>query len=209
MTAITTYATLQTRIGEDCNRTDTAFTNAIPGFIQTAESIARRRVSRTREALGRATATVDNEYELTPNDFGGPRSFELQSDPVISLTYLTPDALTALKGTYSSAGKPLYYTIIGDEFQFLPTPGESYTGSLTYWRKLAALSVSNTTNWLLLSHPDIYLAGALAYAFEWLQDDVRAQQQASLFNGLLDDLVAADRSEQYGAAPQARPTVVV
>jgi hypothetical protein len=210
MTAVTTYATLQTRIAADCNRTDTAFTTtAMPGFIQAAESLIRRRLSRTREAMGRATATINGEYELVPTDFGGVRSFELAASPSYALEYLTPDALTALKGYYQSAGKPLYYTVVGDEFQFLPEPGESYTGSLTYWRKLAALSVSNTSNWVLLSHPDAYIEGSLAYAFAWLQDEGRASQHMQVFLGILDNIEAADVQESYGATLQTRPSLVV
>jgi len=209
MTAITTYATLQTRIAEDCNRTDSAFTTAVPGFIQTGEAELRRRVGKTRHAIGRATATINNEYELTPTDYGSPLSFELQSDPKYALTYITPEALSALKGTYSSSGKPIYYTQIGGEFQFLPEPGEGYTGSLTYYRDIAALSASNTTNWLLLKHPDAYLWASLIYAYQWLQDPAEKANAANALDIVLASIETRNLSEAYGASLQSRPTLVV
>ncbi len=208
MTAVTTYATLQTRVGEDCNRTDSAFTNALPGFIQSAEGEMNRRL-RVRQMVARATATINGEYELLPTGFMGVRSFELSSDPQYALEYITPDALTGLKGYYQSTGKPLYYTVVGDEFQFLPEPGESYTGALSFWQKVPALSVSNTSNWLLESHPDAYVAGAKAYAYDWLQDDARSNKWTGIFSALLDSIQGDDAAQSYGATLQSRPSLVV
>ena len=208
MTAVTTYATLQTRVGEDCNRTDAAFTAALPGFIQSAEVEMSRRL-RVRQMITRASATINAEYELLPTGFMGVRSFELDTTPPLALRYCDPDTLTALKATYQGAGKPLYYTILGEEFQFLPEPGEAYTGSLSYWRSIPALSVSNTTNWLLTAHPDAYIEGAKYHAFRWLQDEERAALSVQAFITILDDIQRDDMTQSYGASLQARPTVAV
>lgn len=209
MTAVTTLATLTTRLSEDCNRDDAGFIAAIPGFIQSAEAEMQRVIGRVRRMIGRATATINTEFELVPTDFAGVRSFELQTSPVRALEYVSPDALTGLKGQYQTSGNPVYYTIIGDDFQFLPVPGSAGTGQLIYWRKFPALSVSNTSNWLLLDHPDAYIWGSKVHAFAWLQDEGRAGAAASAFSTILADIVSNDRAESYGATMQTRTSLVV
>jgi len=208
MTAVTTFATLQTRLGEDCNRTDAAFTAALPGFIQSAEAEANRRL-RVRQMITNAAATINGEYELVPTGFLGLRSLEIDSTSNYALTYLTPDALTSLKGNYTTAGKPIYFTIVGRQFQFLPAPDAGYSGLMSYWEKIPALSVSNTTNWLLDDHPDVYVAGAKAYAYDWLQDDARSDKWTNLFSALLDSIQSDDAAQSYGATLQARPSLVI
>jgi hypothetical protein len=63
---------------------------------------------------------------------------------------------------------------------------------LTYYAKLAKLSNSVTTNWLLTSSPDVYLYGSLLQAAPYLQDDARIQVWATLYERALNDLQTAD-----------------
>lgn len=209
MTAVISYATLITRLGEDCNRVgDTDFASAAPGFIQSAEAEMNRRL-RVRDMIARATATIDNEYELVPTGFMGVRSFVLQSSPSYPLEYLTEDLLAAKKYSYTTAGKPIFYAVVGGEFQFVPEPGDSYTASLSFWQKIPALSVSNTSNWLLESHPDAYVEGAKVHAFNWLQDEAREQIALQKFGIILADIVSDDASQSYGASMQTQSGIAV
>jgi hypothetical protein len=201
-----TYSALQAEIAGYLNRDD--LTSVIPSFITLAESQMQRRL-RTRKMIGRSEATIDNEYELLPSDFAGVRSFELDTTPKRALEYITPDALAGMKASYSTAGNPIYYTIVGDEFQFLPAPGDGQTGSLTYWKKIPALSASNTSNWLLLAHPDAYLYGSLLQSAPYLIEDERLTMWGTLFTTIMDDIEASDRAETFGASMQTRSGNVV
>jgi hypothetical protein len=55
---------------------------------------------------------------------------------------------------------------------------QQYTGTLNYYAKFAALSDTNTTNYILASHPAIYLYGSLYHAANFLGgiDPQRLQQ---------------------------------
>src|SRR5207249_6114639 len=167
--ALDTYANLQTAIANFLNRAD--LTSAIPDFITLAEAQVLRRLGEAwqkgrmlpRKMVARTTVTINAEYVNLPADFLGPLAFSLDAQAV-QLAYLKPDSLArekARRGTNPISDVPVFYAIIGSQFQLLPVPDQSYTGSLTYWQKFAALSGGNPSNWLLADHPDVYLYGAL------------------------------------------------
>jgi hypothetical protein len=97
------------------------------------------------------------------------------------------------------SGKPKFFTVVGSEFRFVPTPDASYAAEIVYFARLNKLSVSVATNFLLTSSPDIYLYGSLLQAAPYLQDDARIQVWAALYERALSDLqVADDRGSNSG-----------
>lgn len=209
MTAVTDRATLITRLAGDCNRVgDTDFLAACPGFIQSAEAEMNRRL-RVRKMIYLRSGTLDTEYDTVPTDFAGVRSFELLATTPYALEYVSPEALVSLKWGHTTSGKPLYYTIVGEQFLICPVPGEGYQSVLTYWQRIPALGVTQTDNWLLRDHPDAYVFGALVHAFDWLQDTERSMAALQKFGIVLSDIETDDRSQSYGASMQTRTTTVV
>jgi hypothetical protein len=71
--------------------------------------------------------------------------------------------------------------------QHVPAPDSTYTGELTYYAKIPALSDAATTNWLLGVAPDVYLYGSLMEAAPYLDDDARVQT----WGGLLEQAMSA------------------
>ena len=53
---------------------------------------------------------------------------------------------------------------------FNVAPDAAYAYSLKYWSNPGALSVSNTTNTVITNYPNIYLAGCLHHACEYVHD---------------------------------------
>ena len=112
----------------------------------------------------------------------------------------------------STSGMPSAYTILGDNFRFAPIPSSAYTGTLNYYAKFAALSDSNTSNYILASHPAIYLYGSLYHAANFLGgiDPQRLQQWQAMYTTAMERLERNDREDQYGNAPlQQRGDVTV
>jgi len=190
----TTYSELQTSVAETLNRSD--LTNAIPGFIALCEADMRRRL-RTRPVLGRATATLSAQYIAVPDDFGGTVAMRLTgTSPTANLQYVSPEKMAELEqSTYTSSGQPVYFTIIGDEFKFLPSPDASYALEQTYYKSLDSLSDAVTTNWMLEDHPDAYLYGACIHSAPYLKDDARI----GVWAGLYSEIIAAIKSEDTQA----------
>jgi hypothetical protein len=197
--ALSTYAELKTSIGDWLNRSD--LTSVIPDFISLAEAQIERTL-RARQMIVRANASFDAQYGAVPSDFLEAKSLKLTStNPQSPLSFLSIDALDAEMTKYTASGKPRFFGVVGGQLRIVPTPDATYTTELTYYAKLAKLSSSNTTNWLLTSSPDIYLYGSLLQAAPYLQDDARIQTWATLYERALNDLQTADdRSASSGGA---------
>ena len=203
--ALTTYAELKTSVGDWLNRTDLA--TAISDFVSLAEAQIERQL-RTRQMIVRANASfaAAAEYGTVPDDFLETKSIKLDTNPITYLSFQTIDAMDQLSNTtYLSSGKPLYFSVVGSQFRLLPIPDGAYTAELVYYAKLAKLSNTNTTNWLLTQAPDVYLYGSLLQAAPYLQDDARISVWSSLYQAGLDQLqIADDRGSTSGGAILAR-----
>ena len=200
--ALTTYAELKTSVGDWLNRTD--LTTASPDFISLAEAQIERNL-RTRQMIVRATALITTEYSAVPTDFLEVKSFKLDTNPVTPLGFETIDSMDTLAVTYRSAAKPIFFTVVGEQFRYLPEPDTAYTGELIYYAKLSKLSTANTTNFLLTAAPDVYLYGALMQAAPYLQDDARIAVWASMYRAGLEEVTQADdRSSSTGGVLVAR-----
>ena len=187
--ALTTYAELKTSVVDWLNRSD--LTSAIPDFISLAEAQIERNL-RTRQMIVRSTASLTTEYSAVPDDFLEAKTFKLDTSPPTPLQFETIDSMDNLSVVYTSSGKPAYFSVVGNQFRFIPTPDTTYTGELTYYAKLSKLSSTNTSNWLLTAAPDIYLYGALMQAAPYLQDDARITVWAALYKNGLEELKLSD-----------------
>jgi len=202
--AINTYATLQTAVANWLKRDN--LTTLIPDFISLAEADINRNV-RTRNQEVRETFTLSTEYtDLTTltNDILEMRNIQLNTDPVAFLEYRTPFQLDQ-ESPYAAVGRPVYYTIHGDDLQVKPVPDASYTAEASFYAPFAALSVSST-NWLLTNHPDIYLYGSLVAAEGYVVNDARMVTWATLYKRAIDDLNKQEKKARYSGSPLIQRT---
>lgn len=200
--ALDTFAGLKTTIADYLNRDD--LTAIIPTFITLAEAKLNRKL-RVRQMLKRATASVDSQYFAYPADWLQAKEFQLNTNPIVRLQFVTEAYGDELKANnYVAASKPGYYTIIGTQLEVIPTPDATYTGELTYYAKIPALSDSNTSNWLLAYAPDLYLYGALTEATPYLKDDERLGTWGQLYTNSLSDIEIADQRASVSSTPLVR-----
>lgn len=197
-----TYAGLKASIADFLNRGD--LTAVIPDFIILAEAQMTRRFAAAagaglpvpRRLMIRADATIeaDSEFVAVPERFIGPRSFILRTEPVTELNYLSPETFLAAKKTliFDAGDAPRYYTVMGGEFQILPLPVLAYEAEWAFFQAPAPLSDSISTNWMLQSHPDIYLYGALTQSAPYLEHDERVSVWGALFTQAITDASVAD-----------------
>jgi hypothetical protein len=202
--ALSTYSELKTSIADWLNRSD--LTSAIAGFITLAEAEFNRTV-RVRQMITRANATIDSEYTQLPSDFLEMENLVLLLTTPTKLEYLSDEQADDYFTRYfSAAGTPRYYTIVGDTFKVVPSPGTDTTqAQMTYYSKIAALSDTNTSNWLLTKHPDLYLYGALLQSAPYLQDDNRiVVWNASYERGITSMKLEQERANYSGTTPRVR-----
>lgn len=191
-----TFAGMVTSVGDFLNRTD--LTASIPDFIIAAESELNR-VLRIADMISSTTLVVSTASTALPSDFNGIVSFELPAGTGAPLRYMRPEELRALKQQlYTSTGTPFGYSVIGTNLETVPAPSGSLTCTLVYYKRLAALTASNTTNWLSLKHPDIYLFGSLLVAAPYLKDDNRLPVWQGMYGKAVADLLESDKRTAYG-----------
>ncbi len=212
--ALSTYAELKTGIANWLNRSD--LTDEIADdFIKLTEADFNAKL-RIRAMEQIDSITIDSETESVPTGFIGVRSFYILSSSVkYPLDYITPANMFEIRGG-SRTGKPRAYTIESDNetetFRFGPSPDTSYTGYLSYYKAISALSVSNTSNWMLANHPAVYLYGSLYHAANFLGgiDQGQLSQWLQMYATALERLERNDREDQFSGSPlQIRTDVTV
>lgn len=196
-TGVTTYSGLVSTIGDWLNRSD--LSTKIPDFIALLEARLNR-ILRTPEMEEQFTDATDNELFPLPTDFRQMRALYLNTDP---RQELHPVSLGTLRTKYAdqTAGKPEVYAISGSNLVIGPAPDDHYDFVLTYYKTIDALSSDNQTNWLISSHPDIYLYGTLVMAEAFLWNDERLPLWKAAWDEALGELTNQSNSKRYGAAP--------
>ena len=191
--ALSSYSELQTAVGSWLNRSD--LTSNIPDFIKLAEA-SFNRVLRTRNQIKRATSTVSTQFVTQPTDLLELYNIQINSDPIRRLEQVSLTKIDELKEGSSRSGKPLYFSITGADFELYPSPDTSYTLELVYYSTITSLSDTNTSNFLLTNHPDIYLYGTLVQAEPYLMNDERIGTWGALLGKAIEELRVSDERSQ-------------
>jgi len=190
--AFDSYANLQLSIAVWLMRDD--LTSNIPDFITLCESRCNRRL-RVREMETSVTLTPVNNVCTLPSDFLEARSVRGSTDPV---SVLTPLSLDMAADSFNTAGYPFHFTIQGNSLMArAPTTSNIV---LDYYGKIPALTNGNTTNWLLLKAPEIYLYGSLLESAPFMEDDNRLATWISLYKAAVDELQQADTRAMWSKA---------
>ena len=196
--AISTKAELHTAVANWLNRSD--LTDRIAEFISLAEAQLNR-LLRTREMLTRATASAASQYVSLPTDYLEMMNIELSgTSPPKRLVYITSDRSDDYREKQNNkTGKPNYYTIEGTSIQLLPTPDTTYTLQVNYFQDIPALSGlgDSGNNWLLVSHPDIYLFGTLLQSAPYLMDPQSIGTWGTMYTQALQELQTSDEKSRY------------
>ena len=210
--AIGTYSELQTAVANWLDRDD--LTDRITEFI----AIAEARMNRTlrlaimlnvdETTLGGAAALVGGtrDYAL-PSGYLQMLDFHLRTDPITTLSYITPENMNRMWAG-SQVGRPEAYTIFSDnssgtpikKVKLGPSPDSAYNYSMMFYKKIDALSITNTTEQMLTNNPDAYLYGALREAEPFLMNDARIQVWEAGYQQVIADLKEQDNKDRHSGS---------
>jgi hypothetical protein len=98
--------------------------------------------------------------------------------------------------TRSATGKPVFFAQEADALMFGPYPDSNYTVKGVYYKKLNALSDSNTTNWFITNAPDLLRYGALCEAAPYMQADERIGVWEQKYNQVKQRIERTERREK-------------
>ena len=210
--AISTYTELKASIANWLNRSDLS-DEISDDFIKLTEADYNAKL-RIRQMEQIDTVTIDSETVTVPSGFIAVRSFYiLLSSTKHPLEYITPHNLFEIRGG-SRTGRPRSYTIEADneteQFRFGPSPDTTYTGYLSYYKDIAALSDSNASNPILAKHPGIYLYGSLFHSANFLGgiNPQQTQNWLQMYVAALERCENNDKQDSYGGAPVVQRTDV-
>lgn len=197
--SFTSYSDLKTSVANYLGRSD--LTSVIPDFIKFAE-LRLSRDLRTRTMLNSATApTVGGDPKLAiPTDFSQIRDLFLQGNPRTPLTYMSPSAFTR-NARADDSGRPIFYTMIAQEFVLAPIPDKVYTAEILYYVKPPELSSTVASNAFLANYPDALLYASLMEAEPYLINDARTATWADLYNRAIQNINDADQGSEYAGIP--------
>ena len=193
--AISNYTELQTAVANWLDRDD--LTARIPEFISLTEARFNRilRIRAMETEADQATVAGTRSYSL-PTDYRQMRTVHLTTNPITAMSYITPEIMDRIWAG-SSQGKPVSYTIKGNNIYVGPSPDAVYTIRFLYYKKTPALSSLAPTNSILTDAPDVYLYGCLLEAEPFLQNDARVQLWATAFQQAITDIQEQDEKDRH------------
>jgi hypothetical protein len=197
--SFTSYSELKTEIADYLGRTD--LTSKIPTFVTLAE-LRLSRDLRTRKMLASATTSMtsgDGKVAL-PADFLEMRNIYTQGNPRMPVTYLSPSAFMR-DARADESGLPVFYTVLGAEFEFAPKPDTAYVLEILYFAKPTAMSDSVSSNAFLANYPDALLYASLLEAEPYLINDARTATWADLYNRAIQNINSSDQNSEYSGVP--------
>jgi hypothetical protein len=165
----------------------TVVTTNVDTFIGYAEARFNRRL-RVPEMEAAATATISAGSYTLPANFLALRSIYIDSNPDVVLSQVTPARLREVYPTTSTGTPAIFAMQEALTLLVAPSPDASYSAVINYWGKIPALGASTATNWLLTTHPDLYLAATLAESFLFMRDEQRASIWDSRTEAKIDEL---------------------
>jgi hypothetical protein len=196
--SISTYSELKTAVANWLNRSD--LTAYIPDFIRLAEEriYSDLRVRAMETALN---STISNGVIAVPNDYIELKYAYIDGSPVQRLTKKDEAFIYEKYPTRAAGGKPQYIAREIDNFIFGPYPDFSYVVKGGYYKRLDALSDSNTTNWFLTNNPSLLLFGSLAEAEPFLKNDERIAIWEQKYLDTKNRIQKEDESEKFSGSP--------
>jgi hypothetical protein len=196
--SISTYATLQTAIGDFLNRSD--LTATIPTFISLAEAAIGRDL-RHWQMETRAVAEIASQYSQVPTDWLGSIRFHTTDGNTAPMDLISQAELIERRaGNANTGGRPVFYAVSAGQFEFFPTPDEVYNAELIYNARIPALSDTNTGNWLLSEASDVYLYGALIHSAPYLKEDGRATTWAAMYQSAVQSLQTQSNKAKHSGS---------
>lgn len=199
--AIQTFSDLKTAIASWSDRTDIG-DSTLTDFVTLADARIRKDLSRheirMREMETTSDLSVSSGVATLPTDFMAMQSVQTRASNPTRLEY-KPVAWLNEAYPDGDSGTPAYYTIKNGNLEMYPLTSSDIR--IEYWAYPAALSDSNTSNWLLLKYPDIYLHAGLLELRIYEENEDRMQFETGLLSAAFDGLDKAGFGSQMAVSP--------
>jgi hypothetical protein len=196
--AISTYSELTTSVANWLDRDD--LTLRIPEFIALAEAKFNRTLRlRSMEAKYSANTVAGQRNLALPTGYIQMRNFQVNTTPLTTLSYVTPEIYDRLWGG-STSGIPKFYTILANEISLGPIPDSVMEVEMLFYKNFTNLSSTVATNWLILNAPDAYLYGTMVQAEPFIMNDERVALWGAFLNNAIQELQEQDNKDRHSGS---------
>jgi len=183
------YSSLRTSLTQWLNREGFA---SLTDRADDLLAIGQRRIEREcdlKAMMGVTALTVDAPAVAKPADLLRVRSMTFEEGTGTQEIVGAPLNQVLRYGTSSA---PQRYSLVGDTFYFGPSPDQSYTVTLIYYKSMGVLNSGNTTNWLTANAPEFLLWAAMLEACLFLKDDTRSQVWESRYRQIKEEVLRGE-----------------
>lgn len=203
------YTALKTRLSANIKRTPALPDSDLSYFVDSGIDRLNREV-KVQGQIARYDATMstdaDGRYLALPALFRHHHRLRLNTTPVHMLEYVPPRLMDS-KFIRSGSGRPSWFTVVGEVFEFDVTPDSPYEIEIAYLEKFPKLSASVPTNWLTDHAEDILISACMIVAETFLGRDARLNVWKALYE---DQILELNEQEKfYGGRIVARPSGMV
>jgi len=190
------YDELKTSIANWSDRDDMG--PFIPDFVALCEARFNRELRlRSMEQKEYANTVGGQANYALPTNFLQMREFRLNTNPTVSLRYVSPEIYEAWN---LGSGEPSFYTIIANEIRLGPVPAGVYEMEMLFWRKFPNLGGTTPTNWMLQNAPDVYLYGSLLELEPFIQNDQRIAVWSAGYQKAIQDIQLQDDKDRHSGS---------
>lgn len=190
-----TYDLLVFNLQQYRERSDPAYVESIPTFINSAEN----RLATEMKQLG-FQCVVTNTFDLSPvqskpSFWRETTSFSYQVNGVWKQIYLRSlEYVRAYSPNAGLADSPRYYADYDiNHFYLSATPASAYPFELVYQARLDPLGPDHQTNWMTLNAPQALLYASLLEAALWAKADADVAMWKTEYGEAVGGLVAESR----------------
>ncbi len=190
---ITSYATLKTQVASYLHRSDLT-TTIIPEAIASGEERIYNDLRIASMEAAYSQAIVSGKVTM-PTGFLEWKSLYVDTNPVQKLERRDVEWIYTNYPFRASGGIPKFFAREASNIIFAPAPDSNYTIKGTYYKRLTALSDSNTSNWFIENAPYLLLYASLCECAGYTQDKDNIDLWEKRYEMLAQRLKNTDRRE--------------
>ena len=195
--SIASYADLQSLMARRLHRTD--LTSYIPDYIALGEARIYRDM-RVRQMETSFSSSIASGVIALPSNYKALKFAYVDASDVQRLQRKDAEWIYTNYPTRSADGTPKFIAQEGSNFIFGPYPDSTYTVKGVYYQKLAALSNSNTSNWLIKDCPDLIISASMVEAADDIADDDLYVKWDAKYQAIKDQVQRESDREEFSGS---------
>lgn len=189
------YRAMQSLLVIPTDNVDVNFQNILPRMIENAELrcyteldfLSTQTSSTALCASGSRDVTVPTEIIIVNelNLVSPAGTTDPESGTRLPLERVSLEFLNATWPTAATTGTPTRYALLSDtSVRLAPTPNGAFTAEFVGIYRPDPLSPSNTTTYLTLNYPHLFIQASLVFGYEYLQQPEMAAEAEKNYQAL-------------------------